>query len=79
MQAFDPILWLLLAAVAGGSTLASVYVLARRYERERTVHDLKVRVNHLRTVYATRLAEIAARETSPVIEAEPIDEQRLAA
>ena len=63
MVQFDSIVWLLLGGVAGSSVLGVLHVLARRYERERSMHDLRARVIMLRRNYANRLAEIAARES----------------
>ena len=75
MTDFDPIVWVLLATVAGSSTLGVLYVLASRYDRERSMHDLRAQVIQLRRDYADRLAEIAARESQ--VELVPEDEIRI--
>lgn len=59
---FDASTWLVLTLIAGWCVLSMLHVLAHRFERERNVHDLKLRVNSLRGAYAAKLAEMAARE-----------------
>lgn len=59
---FSTEIWALLALIAIGGGMAVLWTVARAYDDERKVHDLKTRVAELRANYAKRIAEMHARE-----------------
>lgn len=63
--------------VAAAAVVAVLHTLAERIKHEREVHELRLRVHEVRTAYAQRLADLAARERGGVEETEP--QQRRAA
>lgn len=62
VTSFSTETWVLLVLVGGAGLTAILHTLARTFNEERKVHDLKVRVFELRKSYAKRLAEISGRE-----------------
>jgi len=60
---------LAMLAVAAAAVIAILHTLAERIKHERDVHELRLRVHDVRTAYAQRLADLAAREHGGVEEA----------
>ncbi len=58
--------WVLIAALAASAIIASLYVLARRLEREIEEHDLRVRTDRLRGEYARWMAAVRRGEGDTV-------------
>ncbi len=68
MVTFSTEVWGLLLLVAMGGGLAVLWTVARAYEDERKVDDLKTRVAELRATYARRIAEMHAREVGETVD-----------
>lgn len=60
--------WIMLALVAGTGLTAVLHTLAKAFNEECRVHDLKRQVYDLRRAYAKRLAEINGREAAEFVD-----------
>jgi hypothetical protein len=67
MAQFPAEAWYLIVAVALAAMLAMLHSLSLYYREQTKVHDLRIRVQELRTQYRTRLANLAAASECDVI------------
>jgi len=72
--------WVALSVLGGFGILSILHTLAARFQRERDLHDLRVRAAELRQGYTARVAALRARELGQdeVVEVDVVEEPAIA-
>lgn len=71
---YEPIGWLLLAAIAAAAVLGVLNTIAAAIRQETDVHDLKIRVAVLQKRYADQLRVLYGYDEEP-FDVDPIEDQ----